>query len=113
MILKKDLYKNEQYELMNKILKILNLDEDNSIVSYELDNDIDKISKINDLIPDVKKYFKINSVKSLKYPEQVKRVYLSIIKYVLKLEYKMISTDYRFQKNNIAIRTKKYYFIKK
>lgn len=113
MIIKKDLYRNEQYELMNKIIKILNLNDDNSIIFYELDNDVDKINKINELIPDVKKYFKNNSVKSLKYPEQVKRVYLSIIKYVLKLEYTMISTDYRLKKNDILIRTKKYYFLKK
>ena len=41
MRLKSELYKEEQEEICNKIIKILNLDKkDNSITLYELDKDI-------------------------------------------------------------------------
>ena len=113
MRLKSELYKNEQFEIMNKILNILELDENNSITLYHLDNDILKQEKILNLLPNIKKYFKCNCVKSLLAPEKVKRVYLSLIRYITKLQYNMISTQFLIYKDNIIIRTIKYFFIKK
>ena len=113
MRLKNELYKNQQLELMNKIITILELDKNNSITLYELDNDIKKQEKILNLLPDIKKYFKCNCVKSLLSPEKVKRVYLSLIRYITKLEYNMISTQFLIYNNKDIIRTTKYIFIKK
>ena len=113
MRLKSELYKNEQLEIMNKIINILELDKNNSITLYELDNDIIKQEKILSMLPDIKKYFKCQCVKSLLEPEKVKRVYLSLIKYITKLEYNMISTQFLIYKDDCSIRTVKYIFIKK
>jgi len=113
MKLKSELYKNEQLEIMNKIINILELDENNSITLYELDNDIKKQEQILNLLPEIKKYFKCNCVKSLLTPEKVKRVYLSLIRYITKLEYNMISTQFLIHNDKNIIRTMKYIFIKK
>ena len=113
MRLKSELYKNEQLEIMNKIINILKLDENNSITLYELDNDIKKQEQILDLLLEIKKYFKCNCVKSLLAPEKVKRVYLSLIRYITKLEYNMISSQFLIHNNKNVIRTMKYIFIKK
>jgi len=112
MRLKSELYGIQQYEIMNKIIGILELDENNSITLHELDNNIKKQEDILNLLPDIKKYFKCNCVKSLLAPEKVKRVYLSLIRYITKLEYKMISTQFLIYKDSNIIRTTKYFFIK-
>jgi hypothetical protein len=112
MRLKSELYKSEQIEIMNKIIDILQLDN-NSITLYELDNDIIKQEQILNLLPEIKKFFKCNCVKSLLSPEKVKRVYLSLIRYITKLEYNMISTQSLINKDKNIIRTTKYIFIKK
>ena len=113
MRLKSELYKNERNIIISKIINILKLDNDNSITLYELDNDNTKQEEINNLVPDIKKYFCRSAVKSLRYPEQVKRVYLSIIKFIVKEGYKILISDYRIKQDDKDIRTKKYTFIKK
>lgn len=114
MKLKAELYKEEQNNIFNKIIDILELEKNNySITLYELDNNEEIQNKILKMIPEIKKYYKIYGVKSLIYPNEVKRVYLSIIKFIMKSEYKVITTDFRIKNENIIIRTKKYYFIKK
>ena len=52
MKLKSILYKKEQDELVDKIINILELDNENSIILYNLDNDKQKQEKILGLIPD-------------------------------------------------------------
>ena len=61
MKLKSILYKKEQDEIINKIIDILVLDNNNSIILYELDNDKIKQDKILELIPDIRKYFSFTS----------------------------------------------------
>jgi len=39
---KKDLYNKEKDQIIDKIITLLNLDKDNSIILYDLDNDIYK-----------------------------------------------------------------------
>ena len=51
MKLKSILYKKEQDELIDKIINILELDNENSIILYNLDNDKTKQDKILELIP--------------------------------------------------------------
>lgn len=107
-------YKEEQYKILNKIINILNINDNNNyLILYELDNNIELQNKILELVPDIKKYFSVYGVKALIYPEEVKRVYLCIIKYIIKLEYKIIISDCNIKnETNDIIRTKKYYFIK-
>ena len=57
MKLKSILYKKEQDELVYKIINILELDNENSIILYNLDNDKTKQDKILELIPEIRKYY--------------------------------------------------------
>lgn len=113
MRLKNDLYKKEQIDILNKIIDIIELDDDNGIILYELDNDKVKQEKILGLLPEIRKYFSLSFLKSISNPDLSKRPYLSIIKNITKLEYKIMSCDYRLKKDDSTeIRTKKYIFIK-
>ena len=112
MRLKSELYKNQQFDLMNKIMNILELDENNSITLYDLDNDITKQQNIMILSNDIKKYFRFECIKGIRNPETVKRPFLSIIKNICKIKYNILSCDIRININNNIIRTKKYIFLK-
>jgi competence protein ComGF len=115
MRLKEELYKKEQEEIIQKIIDILDLDKENSITLYELDVNTEKQQKILDLIPNIRKYFKVKSIIGAKEPETCKRPYLSIIKHITKQKYNMYHSDFRININNKKekIRTSKYIFIKK
>jgi hypothetical protein len=111
MKLKSLLYKQEQDELVNKIINILELDNDNSIILYNLDNDQNKKNKILELIPEIRKYYSFSTIIGASEPDKAKRPYLSIIKQITKSKYKINSYDYRIkQEDKEDIRTKKYIF---
>lgn len=108
------LYKNEQDILVDKIIEILELDENNQITLYDLENDQDKIKKIMDLIPELRKYFSFNNIKGLESPEKTKRPWLSIIRQITKNKYTMVRKYHQINKgNNLVLRTTIYTFIKK
>jgi hypothetical protein len=108
MKLKCLLYENEQNNIVNKIINILQLDYNNSISLYELDNNISKQNQINDLIPDIRKYFKCNCIAGILHPERVHRPWLSIIKHITKIKYKIDIKKHHIGK----IQTIKYKFNK-
>ena len=111
MKLKSLLYKQEQDELVNKIINILELDNQNSIILYNLDNDQNKKNKILELIPEIRKYYSFSTIIGASEPTKAKRPYLSIIKQITKSKYKINSYDYRIkQEDKEDIRTKKYIF---
>ena len=111
MKLKSILYKKEQKELIDKIINILELDDDNSIILYNLDNDQEKQNKILALIPEIRKYYSFSTIIGASDPTKAKRPYLSIIRQLTKSKYNMKSYDYRIKQNNKEdIRTKKYIF---
>ena len=112
MKLKRELYKKEQLEIMNKIISILDLDNNNSITLYNLDNDTNKQEEIMKLTPNIRKYFTYACIMGVREPTKTNRPWLSIIKHITKLKYKMISSDYRTIINDNKIRTKRYFFIK-
>ena len=106
-------YKKQQAEILDKIINILELDEENSATLYELDTNKNKQKKILDLIPDIRKYFKVRNIVGAKYPEKCKRSYLSIIKHITKNIYHIYNSECRIEVNDKKIRTKKYVWIKK
>ena len=108
MKLKSELYKKEQEDLADQIIEILELDEDNSTTLYELDQDKEKQEKIMALAPDIRKYFTFTCIMGVK--KELKRSWLSIIKHVTKIKYKMLICDYGIKVDNKVIRTKRYYF---
>lgn len=111
MRLKSELYKKEQNEIVDKIIQILELDEENNIILYNLDNNKDKQDKILALIPDIRKYYSFTTVIGASEPDKAKRPYLSIIRQLTKSKYTMSSYDYRIkQEGKKDIRTKRYVF---
>ena len=64
---KNNLYREEQIEIMKKILEYISINKDNNICNREdLEKDNFK-NKIDELIPEIKKYYKIASWNSYKY----------------------------------------------
>ena len=105
---KSSIYSEEQNEICNRLFNILNLDEENSITLYELDNNIEMQNKILDLIPEIKKYYKCAGVIAINNPDKCKRKYMSILKFILKKKYKIYTCDIRIKISNNVIRTSKY-----
>ena len=110
MKLKSILYKKEQDEIIDKIIKILELDENNSIILYNLDNNIVKQEEILKLIPEIRKYYSFSTIIGASEPTKAKRPYLSIIRQITKNKYKLNSYDHRIKQDNKEIRTIKYIF---
>ena len=114
MRLKSELYKKEQGEIVDKIIDILELDDENSIILYNLDNDKEKQNKILALIPEIRKYYSFTTIIGASEPDKAKRPYLSIIRQLTKRKYTMSSYDYRItQEGKKVIRTQKYIFTEK
>lgn len=102
MKFKSELYKKEQLEIIDQIISILDM-KDNTITLYELDNNLDKTKKILDLIPTIRKYYAFNNIKAVGEPERIKRPWLSIIKQLCKVKYKISRKDHRIYKDDGTI----------
>lgn len=110
---KSDLYREEQILIVDKLIDILHLDKDNGITLYDLDNNKDMNEKIMNMVPEIKKHFRIDSIHGIRNTENIKRPYLSIIKNITKLKYNILLTDFRKEIDNKKIRTTKYIFLEK
>lgn len=113
MRLKSELYKEQQIELSNKIITVLELDNDGQIILYHLDNNKEKIDKIMALIPDLRKYFAFGFIRGIENPTKLKRPYLSIIRQVTKLTHTMTTKDKQLNINGKIIRSRLLTFVKK
>ena len=111
-IKKEHKYKKEQEELLNKLLLILNYNNDYTFYLYDLDNKIELQESIIGLTDDIKKYYPASSCIGVN-GQNCKRPYLSIIRFLLKFHNKEFYTmDYRFDiEDKKNIRTKKYKII--
>jgi hypothetical protein len=114
MRLKSELYKKEQEEIVDKIITILDLENNNVINLCDLDSGINKQKQIMELIPEIRKYYSFNGIKAVGEPNKIKRPWLSIIKHLTKEKYNLASKEYRFfdGKENKYLRTQKYIFTK-
>jgi hypothetical protein len=110
MRLKSELYKKEQEEIVDKIIKILDLENKTSYTLYELDNNLEIQNKIMELIPEIRKWYAFNNMKAVGEPEKRKRPWLSIIKNLIKSKYNVESLDCHFTENGKHIRTQIYNF---
>lgn len=113
MNLKSILYREEQEEIIKKIIDILQLDENYSITLYDLDNDNEKQSKILALIPDIRKFFSFSTIIGASEPDRAKRPCLSIIKQLCKRHYDISIHDCRIKVGGKDVRSKRYVFILK
>jgi carbonic anhydrase len=112
MRLKSELYKKEQEEIVDKIAKILDLENKTEYTLYELDKNEEIQKQIMELIPEIRKYYSFNGIKAVGEPSKIKRPWLSIIKHLIKSKYNIKSVDYHFTENGKHIRTQIYNFIK-
>jgi hypothetical protein len=112
MRLKSELYKKEQDEIIEQIIKILDLENKNTYTLYELDKNEEIQKQIMELIPEIRKWFSFNGIKAVGEPSKIKRPWLSIIKHLIKSKYNMESLDYHFTENGKHIRTQMYNFTK-
>jgi hypothetical protein len=110
MRLKSELYKKEQEDIVDKIVKILDLENKTEYTLYELDKNVEIQNKIMELIPEIRKYYSFNGIKAVGEPSKIKRPWLSIIKHLIKQKYNMVSLDYHFTEDGNHIRTQKYCF---
>ena len=111
MRLKSELYKKEQEEIVDKIVKILDLENKTEYTLYELDKNEEIQKQIMELIPEIRKYYSFSTIIGASEPTKAKRPYLSIIRQLTKSKYKLNSYDYRIkQDGKDDIRTKKYIF---
>jgi hypothetical protein len=113
MKLKSELYKDEQIQLSNKIIDILELDENNQVILYFLDNDNEKKDKIMNLIPELRKYFSFSAINGLERTETTKRPWLSIIRQITKTTHEMNYKDKQLTINDKAVRSRIYTFDEK
>ena len=95
MRLKSELYKKEQEEIIDKIITILDLENNKIYTLYELDKNAEIQNKIMELIPEIRKWFSFNNMKAVGEPSKRKRPWLCIIKQLTKSKY-TISTTYNY-----------------
>ncbi len=110
MRLKSELYKKEQEEIIDKIIKILDLENKKTYTLYELDNNEEIQNKIMELIPEIRKWFSFNNMKAVGEPSKRKRPWLCNIKQLTKSKYNLVSEDLRIIDNSVEIRTHIYTF---
>jgi hypothetical protein len=113
MNLKSILYRQEQEEIIEKIIDILQLDDNKSITLYDLDTDMEKQVKIMNIIPDIRKFFSFSTIIGASEPHKVKRPYLSIIKQLCKKNYDISIHDCRIKVDGKDVRSKRYVFVLK
>jgi glycerophosphoryl diester phosphodiesterase len=108
---KSEKYEKEQKEILNKLLKILNINDDNNILilnNFEKDNM--NICKILELSNDVRTYFNINNWSYFqKYDKKENKEYILLVRGILKalkVEYYMSSL--KIKEDGKWINTRKY-----
>ena len=113
MRLKNELYDDEQSKIKKELIDILELNNKNGFILYQIDHDEELKSKIMGLLPKIRTFYSMSKITAISTPERIKRPYISIIRHMLKNEYDILSTEHTLRINDKTIRTKRYVFIKK
>ena len=89
MISKAKHYQNEQTNIVDKIVNILNLQDNPVQELYVMDRDYVMQQKIMELSQEIEFYYNCNNLKAVTDPSRIKRPWLSIIKTLLKNHYQI------------------------
>lgn len=81
-----DKYKTEREEICKKLLDILKLDDNQSFLLCELDNDVEKQTAILNMKEEIQKCFAVSSIATFKPDRECKRPYLNIVRGILRQE---------------------------
>ena len=104
-----DKFQTEREIICNRIITILALDDKNTFLLYDLDNDIVKQQQILEMKEEIQKYFACSTISSFKPNFECKRPYLNIIRGILrKQNYTFIGNDFTIKINDIQKKTIKY-----
>lgn len=105
-----DKYQNEREEICNKLIEILQLDENDNFLLYDLEEDTNKQQNILEMKEEIKKYFAVSCISSFKPNFKCKRPYLNIVRSILRQQnYTFEGSDYSLKFDNGLIkRTIKY-----
>lgn len=88
-------YQTEREAICDKLIEIVNLDDDNSFLLSELDENTDKQHAILEMKDEIKKYFACSEISAFKPNMVAKRPYLNIVRGILrKQKYQIFSKDF-------------------
>ena len=113
MRLKNELYDDEQSKIKKELIDILELNNKNGFILYQIDHDEELKSKIMGLLPKIRTFYSMSKITAISTPERIKRPYISIIRHVLKKDYDILSAEHTLRIDEKIIRTKRYVFIKR
>lgn len=100
-------YQTEREAVCNRLIEIVDLDDDNSFLLSELDENTDKQNAILEMKDEIKKYFACSEISAFKPNMETKRPYLNIIRGILRKQgYNISSGDILVKETKI--RTKKF-----
>ena len=103
-------YQTEREDICNKLINILKLDDNNSFLLCDLDEDMEKQNQIMEMKEEIQKYFACSTISSFKPNFNCKRPYLNIIRSILRKQNYIIETnDYCIKyENGLMRKTMKY-----
>jgi len=90
-------YHTEREDICNRLIIILELDENHSILLNALENDTDKQTKILDMKDEIQKYFAVSCLSPFKPNATCKRPYINILRGILRKQ------GYTFESSPILI----------
>jgi len=91
--------KEEREEICNKIISILNLDDEKSFLLLDLDNDTEKQTAILDMKEEIQKCFAVSTISAFKPNFDCKRPYLNIVRSILRQQNYIVSSTRISYKN--------------
>lgn len=109
-----DKYKIEREEICKKLIDVLKLDDNQSFILCELDENLEKQTAILNMKDEIQKCFACSEISSFKPNFECKRPYLNIVRGILRKQ------GYIFNGSSIVIKlengesktTKKYYMFR-
>jgi hypothetical protein len=105
-------YQTEREDICNRLIEIVDLDDNNSFLLSELDEDTDKQNAILAMKDEIKKYFASSEISALKPNMDMKRPYLNIVRGIFKKQgYEIFSKD--FGSKEAKTRTIRYIIFRK
>jgi len=107
-------YKDEREAICKRIIDILQLDANNSILLCDLDADTAKQEAIMDMKEETQKCFAVSKISSFKPNFECKRPYLNLARSILRKQgYTFISTNCEIKINNVLKKTQRYVVFRK
>lgn len=113
---KESIYKEQRIDICNRIISILDLDEQNSFLLFDFERDHEKQQRILDMKDEIQQCFSVSSISAFKpnLESTTKRPALNIARSILRKEgYKFDYIDYAEKTpDGLTKRTLKYFVSK-